>query len=595
VNARRARPAATLAALVGAAALAGPAAGTPPPGGGAASAEGARGVFVSAAAPGFRFPAERMNFGPSETDRCLVCHGMPAFLVRDSLSRAVRDLSVDGAVFRASVHGPVPCTGCHAEVRAWPHELPRPRPRVGCDADCHARDREGRPVRHTTQVADFRRGVHRGGLAGRRESPDCLTCHGADAHRTRPVKGRLSPAERVALCAPCHDDHVRMAARRVDPGAAASYRASFHGKAVRFGSMRAAACDDCHGVHVVLASRDTASTVSPARLPATCGRRDCHDGAGPSFARSGAAHLDRRVARAPLLGLTAALLAGLSGAVLVGLGGFVLLDVRRRVAGPDPALAALPVVLRPVAAHRAPEPLVARLTLAQRAQHWALMASFAALAATGLPLRYPEHAGLAALYAALGGLDTARLIHRAAGALMIATLAAHAAYAAALLARARFDVRRAWTMLPGRGDVRDAWQTVRWQLGRRAAPPAADRHEFRARLHYLAVLCGLPLMAASGLVLWFPVALGNRLPDTAIGMAILAHGDEAVLAVSVVILWHLYHVHVAPGAHHRFGTWLDGRITRGAWFAQHRLEAERTEAAARPGAPRADQPQPSSR
>jgi formate dehydrogenase gamma subunit len=220
-------------------------------------------------------------------------------------------------------------------------------------------------------------------------------------------------------------------------------------------------------------------------------------------------------------------------------------------------------------------PLFERLSAAQRLQHGALVASFVALALTGLPLRFPEVPWLGAVVALVGGLRVARTIHRVAAVIMIADGLAHLVYAGVLLGRHRFDWRRAWPMLPNRKDARDFLHASRYYLGRADHLPEYERFGFREKFGYFAVFWGLPVMMLSGLVLWFPVFFGNRLPDLAIGMAFVAHSDEAILAILAIVVWHLYNVHVAPGRHHRFLTWLDGRITREEMIVAHPLEFER--------------------
>lgn len=512
----------------------------------------------------YRLPPGPLEFGARETARCLECHGVPGFVVRDSVHRAPRLLTVSADAHAKSVHGALACTQCHGEVRRYPHELGADRPRVGCDADCHAVDTAGRAVRHTAAAADYARSVHRRGVTARPEgSPDCDDCHGGDPHGVRPVRELASPQARLESCAPCHDDAERMAVRGVATDAVASYRQSFHFKALSLGSPRAAVCTQCHGAHGVRAPQDTLSSVHPRRLPATCGQQGCHRGVKLPFAMSGANHLALRVARDPTLTMVETLFGWLGAIVLLVLGAGVALDVQRRAA--LPAAAVLP----------ADRELVQRTTLAQRLQHGALMASFTALALSGLPMRWHELPALRALGFALGGHVILHAIHRAAGVLLIAVGLTHAGYALVLLVRARFDVRAAWPLLPGRRDARDWWETTRWYLRLRPDPPPGERHEFRQKLHYFAVFAGLPVMAVTGVMLWFPVFFGNQLPDRAFGIAYLVHGREAVVALLVLLVWHLYQVHVQPGAHHRFLTWADGRITRGQWREQHGAEAAR--------------------
>jgi cytochrome b subunit of formate dehydrogenase len=327
-------------------------------------------------------------------------------------------------------------------------------------------------------------------------------------------------------------------------------------------------------VHRVIAARDTASSVNAAHLPATCGQEDCHPGARLPFAMSGANHLALRVRREPGLAAFEGLLIGGGVALLVLLGGVAALDAQRRFIGRP----------RPAPAGRGG--LVPRLGTTMRLQHGALVVAFVLLALTGLPLRFPDSAAARWLYDLLGGAGPARVAHRAGGVLLALTGIAHLAWALVLLRRARGDVRLAWPMLPDRTDASEAWHAVLHAVRIRAAAPEHGRHHFREKVHYLAVCWGVPMMVASGLVLWFPVFFGNRLPDPWLVLAHLAHGDEALIAIGVVVLWHFYTVHVMPWPHHRFMTWLDGRVHHAHWVAEHGREAAAAADAARraPGA-----------
>lgn len=219
-----------------------------------------------------------------------------------------------------------------------------------------------------------------------------------------------------------------------------------------------------------------------------------------------------------------------------------------------------------------------RLTLFQRAQHLTMVISFTLLALTGLPMRFPEAAGVARLYTIFGGLAGARQVHRAAAVLMIADGAVHLAYLVALLARSRFSVRDAWPMVPSWNDARDWWETSLYYFGARRELPKYDRFTFREKFDYFAVFWGLPVMMFSGLVLWFPVFFGNLLPDLAIPVAYIAHSDEAVLAISAIVVWHFYNVHYSPDKFPMSWVWLTGRISERDMQHEHPLEYERLSA-----------------
>jgi formate dehydrogenase subunit gamma len=216
-----------------------------------------------------------------------------------------------------------------------------------------------------------------------------------------------------------------------------------------------------------------------------------------------------------------------------------------------------------------------RFSRFQRAQHLLMMASFSLLAITGLPMRFPDSGVLAHVYGVFGGLARARQVHRAAAIVMMADGALHLAYLFWLLARSGFRPRIAWPMLPAWKDAQDWWAISLYYLGARPQRPKYDRFTFREKFDYFAVFWGLPVMMGSGLVLWFPVFFGNRLPDLAIPMAYIAHSDEAVLAISAIVVWHFYNVHFDPDKFPMSRVWLTGRISEHDIRHEHALEYER--------------------
>ncbi len=245
--------------------------------------------------------AQDSGAGRQPSDRCDTCHGMQNLAVRDTLQGPVRSYAVSLDSFRRSVHASLKCQQCHQDTGGYPHRLDQPRQPVSCDQDCHATGTDGRSYTHAAIARDVAGSVHatpdqRSALTG-----SCLTCHGnGNPHAITAVKG-LAPTARMATCVDCHDDEARMASAGGDTEAVASYRRSFHSKAITFGATTAAVCQDCHTAHRVRPSSDPSSSVSAAALPATCGQAACHPGAKANFAVSGANHLDLRIKREPLL------------------------------------------------------------------------------------------------------------------------------------------------------------------------------------------------------------------------------------------------------------------------------------------------------
>jgi len=136
----------------------------------------------------------------------------------------------------------------------------------------------------------------------------------------------------MALCARCHEDRKLMAKHDVPVDMVASYRRSFHYKAIRFGGggKRTAVCSDCHTAHIVLRPGDPRSTIAAANLTKTCGQAKCHAGAGRNFAVSGANHLDLRISQEPVLWFEEKFFLVLTGGTMLMLLVGIVLDVQRK-------------------------------------------------------------------------------------------------------------------------------------------------------------------------------------------------------------------------------------------------------------------------
>ena len=174
--------------------------------------------------------------GPTNED-CLGCHADKG-LVKEVRGKKV-SLYADAGVLKASVHGRLACTACHAGIKEVPHA--EKVPPVSCSG-CHG-----------PASGKFAQSVH-----GRKDGPqlDCQTCHGA--HVVKPA-AQLGPA----ACEACHQPMVQ------------EWQAGVHGKAVAQGVKEAAQCRDCHGTtHELLSQQDPGAPTSRAKMAETCAR--CH-------------------------------------------------------------------------------------------------------------------------------------------------------------------------------------------------------------------------------------------------------------------------------------------------------------------------------
>ncbi len=75
-------------------------------------------------------------------------------------------------------------------------------------------------------------------------------------------------------------------------------------------------------------------------------------------------------------------------------------------------------------------------------------------------------------------------------------------------------------------------------------------------------------------MLLFPETMSQILPNPVFfqNLARLMHADEAIMAVMVIVFWHWFNVHLAPGRFPMQWTFLTGKITREHQIEEHFLE-----------------------
>jgi len=112
----------------------------------------------------------------------------------------------------------------------------------------------------------------------------CADCHGGDKNddsmnamsRAKGFRGAPKKAQIPEFCARCHSDIAYM--HRFNPKARADqlsqYLTSVHGKRLKQGDTKVAACVDCHSVHNILHVSDSRAPVHPMNVATTCGH--CH-------------------------------------------------------------------------------------------------------------------------------------------------------------------------------------------------------------------------------------------------------------------------------------------------------------------------------
>jgi formate dehydrogenase gamma subunit len=244
--------------------------------------------------------------GPTNED-CLGCHS-DKDLTKEVKGKKV-SLFADDAALKASVHGRLQCTACHAGIKEVPHpeNLPpvsctkchakattefgqsihgrKDGPQLECQV-CHGSHDVGRAAKlsttpcqncHADTMEKYQGSAHGQAVAhGVKEAARCVDCHG-EAHQLRAQTDADSPTSRENMaetCGRCHADRALMERRKIPiPRAYELYQKSVHGRAVAAGKP-AATCNNCHESHDLRRANDPKSTINRENVPKTCGQ--CH-------------------------------------------------------------------------------------------------------------------------------------------------------------------------------------------------------------------------------------------------------------------------------------------------------------------------------
>jgi cytochrome b subunit of formate dehydrogenase len=182
-----------------------------------------------------------------------------------------------------------------------------------------------------------------------------------------------------------------------------------------------------------------------------------------------------------------------------------------------------------------------------RVLHGLLMVSFLGLAATGLPLLFNDQTWARRLSSVFGSFEVAGWLHRVCATLLIVVFSLHLVRVARRVFVQK-DAGMLWgprSMVPQPRDVRDLIGHFKWFLGR-GPRPRFDRYTYWEKFDYWAVFWGMGIIGASGLLLWFPELFARLVPGWVFNVALLVHGEEALLAVGFIFTLHFFNGHLRP-------------------------------------------------
>ncbi len=216
---------------------------------------------------------------------------------------------------------------------------------------------------------------------------------------------------------------------------------------------------------------------------------------------------------------------------------------------------------------------VIRFSLARRVEHHVNALLFIALVITGLSQRYHEAGWAIWVIQKLGGIDSTRLVHRYAGILFAIVIVQHLAIACYGV------IFRGWqpSMVINKNDFVDALTNLKYYFGLVDEPARCDRYDYKQKFEYWGVTLGGILMVATGLILWYPVQLFRLLPflpGQFIPAAKVAHANEAMLALLVIVVWHIYNAVFSPEVFPLDTSIFTGKISLKRLQHEHPLEYE---------------------
>ncbi len=484
--------------------------------------------------PGSMVSAKNLPYTCASCHHKIVLKQDPDIRITDSFDRYIKGIHAEG--IQKGIGSAASCNDCHgthdlkkaSDPTSKVHKMNLPNTCAKC---------------HNDISIQYFRGIHGKALqAGIMDSPNCTDCHGE--HEIRRIDDPNSPVNASNLadyvCGRCHNDPQLMEKYGMAEGRFTSYQDSYHGLAIRGGSVKAANCISCHKAHDILPSTNPASSVSKENIVATC--QTCHPKANLAFATSYTHKtaqeafnpIDRWVRFAYILAIVV-IIGGMLAHNGIIIGAFVVQKHRQNKA----------------------QPTVLRFTGNMVFQHLVLTVAFIVLVITGFALRFPDSWWVGILNFFGIYEDTRGVIHRIAAVLLIYVSIHHAVF----LLFAKRGKEQLKGLMPVKQDFRDVIQNVKFHLGLTDKRPEYDMYDYTEKAEYWALVWGTFAMVLTGFVLWFPTFFTSFMPAWVVKVSETIHYYEAWLATLAIAVFHFFFVIFHPEQYPMSFAWLTGRVT----------------------------------
>jgi cytochrome b subunit of formate dehydrogenase len=399
---------------------------------------------------------------------------------------------------------------------------------------------------HTEILSQYQKGVHGQAAAkGETDSPICIDCHGA--HAILPVKdpkSRVSPTQvSMTVCAPCHEDRQLNIKYGLPTNIMESWRHSYHGLKSTDGDPNVANCASCHRSHLILPASDRQSSVSPSNVQKTCSQ--CHNTISRELSS-----IEIHETSGVFLNRTGRLFRSIYiVAIIIIIGSMLvhwLIDLHKRIRVLNQGKQ------------------IVRMQRDELWQHTFLMVTFTILLITGFAFHYSGSWWARMLFGWPGGFVVRRTIHGVAGVVFTGTIVWHLIYL--MGQRGRTFLR---DIFPRPKDFRQFFHTIAYNLGRRKEPPRFGRFSYIEKAEYWALVWGAAVMTITGVSLWFGIATENLLHVGALGVMLVIHFYEAILAGLAILIWHLYSTIFNPPVYPNNPSWYTGKMPLTMYMGEH--------------------------
>jgi len=411
---------------------------------------------------------------------------------------------------------------------------------------------------HRDKLSEFKSSVHGNARLKNGRGVSCIDCH--DPHRaaapTSDKSSKLYKGEDLKTCGKCHKDML------------ASYMNTFHGKQLTLGNSLVPTCNYCHIGHEP--PKENPDSVLHANnvgnLCAGCHGDSITGGIGADSmmihnlnkeSTGKVIHYQDPVSFGPFS--IASFINSSYFVLVIGVVGFFTLlstrDYMKKTKGAS----------RRRKTGESDKRMVKRFSLSWRLQHLFWASSFILLAISGLSLKYPDSIMSGIIVKVMGGMAMRSSIHRVAALVFIITAIVHVTPYILKLKSPR-------NMLLAKKDFLDALLHVSYLFDRTDKMPLMGRYAWYQKLEYWASVIGACIVISTGILMWGFEPFIKLVPLPLLHYAQMIHGWEAVLAVLVILVHHLYHTVLNPVVFPMDFSWLTGKTRYAVMEHEHPLE-----------------------